>query len=231
MKLGGVATVPDRLDAAAQAINSILKHGDLDALVVALNGHTRKEADRLLRSVRSKRAKVVFLPQDNTKGDGAKFSGWSPTEDYFSFDDDLYYTEAYFRALEQGREALDGAEPFVVSLHGRKMHPPYRHYYGRGATKYPCLKTVDGYHEVDFPGTGVLLIPANTLKVDKAAMVHPNMADVWIGKFAREQNVRCFVVPHREGDVMHLPIDMHKTIATSMRSPYIDQVMRETMLS
>ena len=231
MRIGGIATVPDRLEAAARAINSILKHGELDALTVALNGHDRHEAERLRQAIRPGSARVTMLPQDHSLGDAAKFSGWSQHEDFFSFDDDLYYPADYFKRLNTAQHDLAGAGPYVVSLHGRKMLPPYRHYYGRGAVKYPCLKKVQGYHRVDFPGTGVMLIPKDTLILDRSEIKYPNMADVWIGRFARQQGVACYVAPHNEGDVLHLPIDMTKTIAVSMRSKHIDQVMRETMLA
>jgi len=199
-----LATLPDRYRMLLQVINSLLPQ--VDELRISLNNY--KEIPKFLTHPKIK-AKIF----DNSTGDAAKFYDIENIDGYFfSCDDDLRYPPNYVSEMITKIEKYQ--RKAIISLHGKDMpRRPVRSYYKDRFETYHCLRTVDNDTRVTVGGTGVMGFHTSTLNVKYSDFKQANMADIFIGGLAKQQNVPIIVMAHRFDWIKALdPDEEHETI-------------------
>jgi hypothetical protein len=186
----GIATIKGREGALKETIHSIINQ--VDKIIVYQNGYS--EIFNFLKS-----NKIEVYSSLNTgidMGDAGKFYKLSEYKNdyYFSIDDDLVYPSDYVK------KSLDVLKKYkneiIVTYHGRTLIENAKSYYRDAKVKYKCLDDVSNYDFVHFGGTGVMAFHTSFVKVQFNYFKHPNMADIWVGLFARENNIPILVIPH-----------------------------------
>lgn len=141
--------------------------------------------------------KINLFITDNEKGDGYKFYNLINSNGYFlTIDDDLIYPKDYVKFMVNKIEAY--RRKFIITLHGRNFKNfPIRSYYDGKVTEVLHFRqTLNEDKKVQFGGTGVMGFHTDLFKVDIDYFKHPNMADVWIGKFAKENDLTIMCARH-----------------------------------
>ena len=118
--------------------------------------------------------------------------------DVFTFDDDIVYPEWY---VEQTRQKLseDSLSCSLLSYHGAILH--------KGCTDYHSQKTifevkggVAQLTKVHVGGTGCMSFRSSLFAPSLKMFQHTNMSDILVAKWAKENGVNVYVLPHQEGD-------------------------------
>ena len=186
MIIATLATIPEREEAVARAVDSLLHQVD-DVL--------------------------VWENRWEDLGDAGKFAFSHEIDGYHLVcDDDLEYADGYAAFMVEAVERYDGA---VVSLHGRSFSSfPIESYYRTPSARVRCLGAQDKDVPVQFPGSGVMCYhtDAITFSLDNFPQSHRNMADIHVGVKCLREGVEVIALAHPEGMVRHLPIDMTTTI-------------------
>lgn len=134
---------------------------------------------------------------DNSKGDAAKFYKM-PEGIVFLCDDDLIYPTDYIVNMLWKLDEYAGKA--IITNHGRIMNPkPVKNAYSDRVERFHCLEEVLDEKEIDIGGTGVMCFHTNYFKCDYDKVTIPNMADIWVAKWAKEQGCRIIINPHPEG--------------------------------
>ena len=133
--------------------------------------------------------KINIFIGDNEKGDAYKFYQLSKSEGYyFTIDDDLDYSENYTEYLIEKIEQYRRTK--IVTLHGRNFDSfPIKSYYNDKKMLSHFSKPEKKDTKVQFGGTGVMAFHTDLMKITIDYFRLPNMADVWIGKFANENGI------------------------------------------
>jgi hypothetical protein len=202
-KIFNVATF-NRDACLLNTIDSIYNQADI--INIALNSH--KEIPEKLRND----SKINCFITDNSIGDGFKFYKLNESDGYyFTIDDDLIYPLDYAEFLINKYEQY--ARQYIVSLHGRTFYRyPVESYYCSPHHNNRCLGTVPNDVFVHFGGTGVMMFHTDLFKFDYKEIKYPNMADIWVGKFANEKGIKIVCVAHREGYLKYQSEIGNKTI-------------------
>lgn len=195
MVVAHIASIIGREDSLRQVIAAITSQ--VDKTYVSLNGY-QVEPD-WLHTIRNVECELL----DNSLGDAARYLHFGEDEGYSFFcDDDLIYSPNYCRYMIHKYNQHKGC---LITLHGKIYGRPIISSH-RGIIKnYRCLGTVKGDHEVETGGTGVMLINTKDMKINIEDFLRPNMADIWVAKFAHEQNVKIMVIEHNANIVHYLP--------------------------
>lgn len=176
--------------------------------------------ESLKDTIRSLENQVDFINvyDGNIEGDKVKFTGYERGIHYFSCDDDLIYPPDYCdKMIEKYNyylESVPGDEVVsncIITAHGRVFIPPITNYHKNGI-KFHCLHEVKEDVTVDCGGTGVMMLTGQ-LNFSLDDFKEKNMADVWIAKFAKEQNVPIVCMAHPAGWIKHSDkFDLRETI-------------------
>ena len=190
-----IATIFERENSLRRVISAISPQ--VGKTYVSLNGY-QVEPD-WLHTIRNVECELL----DNSLGDAARYLHFGEDEGYSFFcDDDLIYSPNYCRYMIHKYNQHKGC---LITLHGKIYGRPIISSH-RGIIKnYRCLGTVKGDHEVETGGTGVMLINTKDMKINIEDFLRPNMADIWVAKFAHEQNVKIMVIEHNANIVHYLP--------------------------
>lgn len=174
-----------------KTIDSI--YNQADEINIALNSHVEIPFKLLNDS------KINCFITDNSIGDGFKFYRLNESNGYyFTIDDDLIYPPDYSQYLIDRYQYYGGQ--YIVSLHGRTfLQYPVQSYYRSTHHNNRCLGTVLNDVFVHFGGTGVMMFHTDLLKFDYKDIKHANMADIWIGKFAAEKDIKIVCLAHNQG--------------------------------
>lgn len=165
--------------------------------------------ESLKDTIRSLENQVDFINvyDGNIEGDKVKFTGYEKGIHYFSCDDDLIYPPDYCDKMIECWER-NGC---IITCHGRNFIPPITNYHKNGI-KFHCLHEVKEDVTVDCGGTGVMMLTGQ-LNFSLDDFKEKNMADVWIAKFAKQQNVPIVCMAHTEGWIKHSDkFDLRETI-------------------
>lgn len=173
-----------------KTIDSI--YNQADVINIALNSH--EEVPEKLRND----SKINCFITDNSIGDGFKFYKLNESDGYFfTIDDDIKYPPNYADYLIEKYEFY--GRQHIITLHGRTfINYPIETYYRSPHHSYRCLDTVTDDVFVQFGGTGVMMFHTDLLKFLYKDIKHPNMADIWVGKFAKEANIKMVCVKHEK---------------------------------
>ena len=93
----------------------------------------------------------------------------------------------------------------IITLHGRSFSSfPINSFYKSSSERYACLENVKNDVIVQFGGTGVMCFHTSLLKVSIDDFLYPNMADIWIGKFAKQRNIPILCLQHSKGYIGYI---------------------------
>ena len=157
---------------------------------------------------------------DNSTGDAAKFYGIENLKGYiFLCDDDILYPDDYIETLIKYIEKYERYA--IISFHGRILRDkPVKSYYKDRKEAFRYQFAVSNDTRVDSAGTGVMGFHSSTINLRYSDFRSPNMADVWVAKFAHEQGVPLIVAKH--GDMWLRTIDVEMKMLSIWEKHYND---------
>jgi len=200
----GIASIPERIDALKKTVDSL--YNQCDFIEIMLNNY--KDIPAFL-----KLAKIRIKLSDNGYGDAGKFFANSSFDGYyFTCDDDIIYPNDYIK------QTINKLEFYglncIVTYHGNIMNnKPVKSYYRGHNQRFNLFYDVRDDIRVDVPGSGVSAWHTKYLNFDYHRCIWPNMADIWLAKFASEQNVPIILLKHTGKDFKYQESD--KTIYKS----------------
>ncbi|MFA5366490.1 MAG: hypothetical protein WC333_01010 [Dehalococcoidia bacterium] len=202
-----------------KTIDSI--YNQADEINIALNSHDRIP-DRFVND-----SKINCFITDNSIGDGFKFLKLEDSDGYyFTIDDDLVYPPNYAEYMIAKFHLYGGQ--YIVSLHGRSFTGyPVASYYRSPHYNYHCLGNVDKDVFVHLGGSGVAMFHTNLLKFSHKDIKHPNMADIWLAKFANEKGIRIVCLEHKSNYLTYQAEVGEKTIFDEFK--FNDKVQTDLM--
>ena len=180
----------NRKETLLKTIDSIFNQSDI--INISLNSY-----DDIPIELYDKKIKIFIT--DNEKGDAYKFIKLDKSNGYyFTIDDDIIYPNDYSKYLIEKVEKYNRES--IISLHGRSFNSfPINSYYKSEGRRIHCLHELLNDEVVQFGGTGVMCFHTDLFKVNLNYFEFPNMADIWIGKYAIENNINIMCVEHKEG--------------------------------
>lgn len=133
--------------------------------------------------------KILITTTDNEKGDAYKFQQLSVSDGYYlTIDDDLIYPKNYVENLINQIEKY--GRKSIITFHGRSFHDfPIKSYYKDNDVYIHFTDELLVDTKVQFGGTGVMGFHTDLLKIDLEYFKYPNMADVWVGKYTKENDI------------------------------------------
>jgi len=191
-----------RIDSLVKTVESIINQCD------ELNIIFNSEITEIPSIFFEKKINLIF--SDNSYGDAMKFYFLEKSDGYFiTIDDDIIYPPNYVDFMISRCKDYDNSR--VITLHGRSFSKfPISSYYRSPNERYSCFETLKKNVTVQFGGTGVMCFHTSLLKLPITYFLFPNMADVWIGKYCMENNIKIYCVRHDSGYIQYIPQD--KTI-------------------
>jgi len=186
----GMATMPSRLESLEETINSIINQ--VDKLYVYLNEFSHKPGFL-------NHPKIFSIHSENAfgdLGDAGKFYCAGLNDGYFfTIDDDIIYPVDYVGKTIESIEKND--RKYIITYHGRKyLHKPVKSFYNDADIKISYCKSYNRNIQIDIPGTGVMAYHTDTFKCSIEDFKTVNMADVWVGKKAKEEKVNILCMSH-----------------------------------
>jgi len=179
----------NRKETLLKTIDSIFNQSDI--INISLNSY-----DDIPIELYDKKIKIFIT--DNEKGDAYKFINLENSNGYyFTIDDDIIYPNDYSKYLIEKVEKYNRKS--IISLHGRSFNSfPINSYYKSPGKRIHCLHESLNDEVVQFGGTGVMCFHTDLLKLNINYFEYPNMADIWIGKYAIENNIDIVCVEHKK---------------------------------
>jgi len=176
-----------------RCIESIFDQSDI--INVALNCY-----DEIPVELYDKKINIYIC--DNSLGDAFKFIALQNSNGYFfSCDDDIIYPKDYSKFMIEAVNRYKRKN--IISLHGRSFNNfPILSFYRSSINRGYCLRTHEKDTVVQFGGTGVMCFHTDLMKIPISYFEHPNMADVFIGKFAKENNIKTICAKHKAGFII-----------------------------
>jgi hypothetical protein len=195
----------NRKESLLKTIDSIFNQSDI--INISLNSYDDIPIELYDKKIR------IFIT-DNEKGDAYKFINLEKSDGYyFTIDDDIIYPNDYSKYLIEKVEEYNRES--IISLHGRSFNTfPISSYYKSPGKRIHCLHESLNDEVVQFGGTGVMCFHTDLLKVNLNYFELPNMADIWMGKFAFENNIKIICAKH-EKDFLKYQDEIIDTIYSS----------------
>jgi hypothetical protein len=190
--------------ASYKRINSLVKtiesiYNQSDEINIFLNDHEGEIPPQFL----DKKINLYF--SDNRYGDALKFAKLMDSDGYYlTIDDDLIYPPNYVdHMINRCKEFLNKR---VITLHGRKFSKePIKSFYNSYIEFYHCLSHQKKDAFIHFGGTGVMCFHTSLIKIPITYFEHPNMADVWVGKYCFENNIEVLSIAHSKDFLIYQP--------------------------
>lgn len=184
-KIGGMATMPSRINTLRVALPAIL--AQVDRLYLYLDKH-----DEIPKELASVPKLVCMLPKAGGKslGPSGKFLALKIEREpclFFAFDDDILYGAGYVNHLAGALRRH--AYRAIVGLHGAIYKLPPTSYV-RDRELFHFRKAFGFDAVVDELGTGTIAFHSSALEIDVLRWTHPNMADLHVMIEAVRQEVQ-----------------------------------------
>lgn len=187
MKIVSLATIPCR------DVMTTLESLRYQADIVCVNYNFSQLSNQMFGDASK------FLPFANF------FDGLETEEEIYCFscDDDLIYPSNYCQVM------IDAIEKYnrkaIITCHGRTF-PPRRitSYYRDKLDGYRCLCDVDQDVRVDSGGTGVMAWHASLMAPAMDMFRAANMADVFVGRYAKRLRIPIICIAHGEGWIRYI---------------------------
>lgn len=188
----------NRPTSLVESINSIIDQ--CDYINVALNSY-----DDIPKELCSNN-KIRIIITDNEKGDAYKFNEFINARGYyFTIDDDIIYPPNYTEFMISQVEKYN--RNCIVTLHGRTYASfPIKNFRDK-CNVYHFNKLVTEDIVVHIGGTGVMCIHTDLCRIPLEYFKRPNMADVWVAKWAREHSIDIVCVKHEKNYLTPQKVD------------------------
>lgn len=185
-----IASLPNRQEMLDNTIKSLYQQ--VDVINVCLNGHV---SDPYIDD-----PKINTILADNSLGDAGKFLFQDDVDGYyFTCDDDIIYPETYVEDMIRNVD-----EYGLVTYNGRIFKSfPLKSYYRDKAWKYRYGRTETETLKVQFGGTGVMAFDTSFFRIPMSEFQRKNMADIWVGCFAKKNNYQIWHLAHKAGYLIH----------------------------
>jgi len=177
-----IASLPERKEQLINTIKSLINQ--VDEINICLNNYLECPYEH---------PKVNYFYSDNVFGDAGKFMFLDNFEGYyFSCDDDIIYPPTYIQ------DTIKEVDKYgVVSYHGRTfLKFPIESYYKTPAIRNQCLAEQTYTEPVQVAGTGVMAFRTDRFKPPFDIFLKPNMSDIWVSCYARENNIYIWGLKH-----------------------------------
>jgi glycosyltransferase involved in cell wall biosynthesis len=201
-----LTTMKEREESLKDTVKSLLPQ--VDKLNVYLHGYNEKP-----QFLNHKKIEVAFSLEHGDHGDIDKMAWVDEVKGYHLVcDDDLIYPPDYAKSMVKAINEYD--KKVIVSYHGSvlKRLPIAKYYSDR--LVFPCLGEVKYNQRVSVIGTGTLGYHSSVGlgKIDLKDKM-PNMLDIHLSMWARQNNIPLFVLAHKEGWIRHSEkVDLNRTI-------------------
>jgi hypothetical protein len=178
----------NRLDSLLKTVDSI--YDQCDELNIFLNDFDGELPSKFLDD------KINVYFSDNRYGDALKFAKLQESEGYYlTIDDDLIYPKNYVDYMVA--RCKEYANERVITLHGKNFSSfPVQSYYKSHSEYYHCLLPMRKNVIVQFGGTGVMCFHTSLMKIPFNFFKLPNMADIWVGKYCKENDIKIICITH-----------------------------------
>jgi len=188
----GVASMYSRKEGLKETVHSIINQ--VDKLIVYQNGY--KEMFDFLKN--DKIEVYSSIDTNIDMGDAGKFFKVSEYKDcyYFSIDDDLIYPPNY--VLNTIKNLNLWGDKVIVTYHGRILSHNAKSYYRDKIKVNHCLHEQVKDEFIQFGGTGVMAFCTDMVKIPFEYFKKPNMADVWVGKYAQDNRIPILSLKHNK---------------------------------
>jgi glycosyltransferase involved in cell wall biosynthesis len=189
----GLATIYSRRKGLEECVKSLINQ--VDNLIIYQNGY--KEYFDFLKN--DKIEIISSLDTGIDMGDAGKFYKVSDFKNcyYFSVDDDLSYPNNYVKNTIHNLKSWNNN--VIVSYHGRILKSDAISYYSDKIKVNHCLHDQKEDEFIQFGGTGVMAFDTNMVKFDFNYFKKPNMADIWVGVYAQNNNIPILCLEHKKG--------------------------------
>jgi len=186
-----------RIDSLVKTIESI--YDQCDEVNIFLNDHEGGIPPQFLGE------KINLYFSDNRYGDALKFAKLIDSDGYYlTIDDDLIYPPNYVDHMITRCNEFSNKR--VITLHGRKFSKePIKSFYSSHVEFYHCLRYQKRDAFIHFGGTGVMCFHTSLMKIPITYFEHPNMADVWVGKYCFENNIEVLSIAHNKDFLIYQP--------------------------
>jgi hypothetical protein len=186
-----------RIDSLVKTIDSI--YDQCEEINIFLNDHEGEIPPQFLDE------KINLYFSDNRYGDALKFAKLIDSDGYYlTIDDDLIYPPNYVDHMITRCKEFSNKR--VITLHGRKFSKePIKSYYSSYIEFYHCLRHQKRDAFIHFGGTGVMCFHTSLMKIPITYFEHPNMADVWVGKYCIENNIEVLSIAHEKDFLTYQP--------------------------
>lgn len=178
----------NRIESLIKTVDSI--YDQCDELNIFLNDFYGEIPPRFLEN------KINLYFSDNRFGDALKFARLKDSDGYYlTIDDDIIYPENYVDYMVS--RCKEYSNERVITLHGKNFNSfPIQSYYKSHSEYYHCLQPMRKNVLVQFGGTGVMCFHTNLMKIPFQFFKLPNMADIWVGKYCKENNIEMICITH-----------------------------------
>ena len=189
LKTANMATIPERVEIAKKAVNSIIDQ--VDIVRVYLNNF-----NKIPEFVENNPKIEYVFGKEDLNATGKHYWALNPDEYYFTIDDDLEYPPTYVEDHIKFLNKFD--DKIIVSLHGNILPetPFYTLWKHPNYMRYGCLKRIDKSLQSHLGGQGVAVRNTNFVKIDIKKFKHHFMDDIEVAIQAQEQNIPIIVREH-----------------------------------
>ncbi len=179
--VASLATLPERIGSLHDTIVSLLAW--TSRVNVFVNG-AYGAMPQILDDPR-----ILVLQNGTNIGDQGKFFWTRHTKRGYHFicDDDLIYSRRYAELMIEKIEEYQRRA--IVGVHGSVLAPSFKDYYSNDRRVYSFMADKEKDRKVDFLGTGAIAFHAAEVEIPFDIFDKPNMADVFLGVFAKRSRI------------------------------------------
>ena len=189
-----LATYPARKISAAAVINQLCSLSVVDIVRVYLNEY------EAVPECFPKHKKVTYHLGENVMDSGKFYwAGTLKNEYYFSADDDLMYTETYFKNHLKALKTYKGC--FVTS-HGKLLKPQPKAF-NDCTISIRCLNDLANDTFLNNGGTGVMAFDNSVYAVLPSMFRYHGMADMWISLYCQQRGIPIVCRAHRSNELRY----------------------------
>lgn len=182
-RIGGIASIPSRVDTLPRVLASIVPQ--VERLHLFLHGY-----DAIPEAARHARVVAVLAPRDTPWRASGRLHGLAAESRpclYFTFDDDIVYPDDYVERLARALVRHEGNA--VVGFHAHNYRPPYESYI-RDRQRFPFVKRKLFEAQVDELGAGTLAFVSSRLPMDPRRWKYGDLDDIMIAQEAERAGLR-----------------------------------------
>lgn len=176
-----IASIPERISQLKVTIESFLKK--VDSIQVYLNNYS------FIPLFLNHKKICVFTSQEyGDIGDIGKFYQIEQQQGYIlTIDDDLIYPSGYVDSMVRKIDFYQ--RKVLICVHGNILPKQKLVSYYKDKQSVHFEKELLKDIRVDIPGTGTLGFHTDNIKISQQIFVSPNMTDIWLAAYAKENNI------------------------------------------